>query len=706
LAVVFGFNIDCDTCYLYLASHYCVSLYFCEKRQKSKHRPQPKKTMASNNNPPISPSLKPYMALSDGNDDDDDNNNSDDRYNTSNRRPVGAAATAAAASTTTTRVVGLVDKYGAVEDTESIASASASASQLSNTPYMLHQEIKGLTNIKNTPPRPKPLDTQQQQQKQKPSAAKGQQDEDVASREDGDDDDDDDDEEDEYGASGDELDTPRTNGDNTFDMDNDEDDDDEMDGDDGFMSIQELLYSSSSYYAIAKPVTITMCLAAFAVVVVNTDATRLAGQKAMSQAYQVWHFDGASSSKSQALAFSLANAFVMISVIGLMTFVIVFLYKMRFMKCLIGYMIMCSATLLGVLGGNLVQTAIHIYSIPVDKPSFVFFMFNFAIVGVLAVFFAQGIPMYVTQGYLVATAVVLAWQLSYFDVWSTWALLFMLALYDLCAVLTPCGPLKALVNAMSEDDAPEMPGLLFEAELPPEAKRPGNGIKSKSPRNSSSKGGAGGGGGSTSAGGNPSSNGYMAPPSTTETGPTDPLAPTSPDSNRVVVSRDEQSGYSGIEDARSSSQGVAGCDNNNNTSAQGEEKMGPLINIPLAIAKVYSLNVVALPKESKRIMFPKRNKVSVQPLLQADHGAEGAHSQVVLPETPTAAQLRAHVSVRLPLHGGRLERVKKGTRRVYLERDKHGNAKRILWVDRSGKVFAEVNDDEDEESDRNSIRYV
>ena len=49
----------------------------------------------------------------------------------------------------------------------------------------------------------------------------------------------------------------------------------------------------------------------------------------------------------------------------------------------------------------------------------------------------------------------------------------MLAMYDLCAVLTPCGPLKALVNLMSEEGAPEMPGLLYEAELPPEARRPG-----------------------------------------------------------------------------------------------------------------------------------------------------------------------------------------------------------------------------------------
>lgn len=39
---------------------------------------------------------------------------------------------------------------------------------------------------------------------------------------------------------------------------------------------------------------------------------------------------------------------------------------------------------------------------------------------------------------------------------TAWCLLFMLAVYDLCAVLTPCGPLKALVNLMQHEDAPEM----------------------------------------------------------------------------------------------------------------------------------------------------------------------------------------------------------------------------------------------------------
>eukprot|EP00613_Pedinella_sp_CCMP2098_P007387 CAMPEP_0171613510 /NCGR_PEP_ID=MMETSP0990-20121206/11809_1 /TAXON_ID=483369 /ORGANISM="non described non described, Strain CCMP2098" /LENGTH=206 /DNA_ID=CAMNT_0012177367 /DNA_START=94 /DNA_END=714 /DNA_ORIENTATION=+ len=75
-----------------------------------------------------------------------------------------------------------------------------------------------------------------------------------------------------------------------------------------------------------------------------------------------------------------------------------------------------------------------------------------------------------TQGYLVMTAVIMAWQLSNFEEWTGWCLLVSLALYDLCAVLTPCGPLKLLVSLMQEEGAEPMPGLLFEAELPNEEK--------------------------------------------------------------------------------------------------------------------------------------------------------------------------------------------------------------------------------------------
>lgn len=191
----------------------------------------------------------------------------------------------------------------------------------------------------------------------------------------------------------------------------------------------------------------------------------------MSSTYHVWKVDTENDSTSRQLALDLANGLVIVTVIGTMTFGIVLLYKYRCMKILIGYMMFSSMTLLGVLGAELFNVAIEKYQIPIDWFSFVFGLVNFAVTGVIAIFYQQGIPPYITQAYLIMSSVIIAWQLSHFDTISTWTLLVMLGLYDLCAVLTPCGPLRFLVNLMSDEDSPDMPGLLYEAEIPEGLKR-------------------------------------------------------------------------------------------------------------------------------------------------------------------------------------------------------------------------------------------
>jgi presenilin-like A22 family membrane protease len=139
------------------------------------------------------------------------------------------------------------------------------------------------------------------------------------------------------------------------------------------------------------------------------------------------------------------------------------------MKVLYFYMVLASASLLGILSSYMFQIAVDRYRLDIDKLSFALVIFNFGCVGTAAIFYPHGIPKYISQGYLIATSVIVAWQLSHFDPWTAWGLLVMLALYDLFAVLTPCGPLKALVKLMQRKDAPQLPGLLYEATLEPNA---------------------------------------------------------------------------------------------------------------------------------------------------------------------------------------------------------------------------------------------
>lgn len=219
------------------------------------------------------------------------------------------------------------------------------------------------------------------------------------------------------------------------------------------ISLEELIYATSSFHAIVKPVCITMILTALSVHYINTPETKAAGEQQLAQTYQVFTISEDAGAMTS-LGLGLVNSLIIVCGIGGMTFLLVILYKYRCMKVLGGYMVLASTVLLGFLGGQMFNVAIHKYELMIDQLSYYITMYNFAVVGTVAIFYQKGIPQVINQSYLVLTSVIVAWQLSYFNDWMAWALLIMLALYDLFAVLTPCGPLKALVKLMSKEDAP------------------------------------------------------------------------------------------------------------------------------------------------------------------------------------------------------------------------------------------------------------
>ncbi|RHY37167.1 hypothetical protein DYB25_006226, partial [Aphanomyces astaci] len=169
-------------------------------------------------------------------------------------------------------------------------------------------------------------------------------------------------------------------------------------------------------------------------------------------------------SDSTLLGHAFVNALAIVSFFIVATFVIVICYKFKFTNFLVGYMFLSSAVLLGFLGGRLTEVALDNLRVPVDVWSYWLVMYNFAVVGVLAIFYQKGVNMSLTQSYLVAVSVIMAWQLSKFPEWTTWALVVVLAFYDLCAVLTPCGPLKCLVNLIQQEGRP-LPGTYIDAEV-------------------------------------------------------------------------------------------------------------------------------------------------------------------------------------------------------------------------------------------------
>lgn len=239
------------------------------------------------------------------------------------------------------------------------------------------------------------------------------------------------------------------------------------------IEVEEVLYAFNAFWATLKPVAASLLLASLVVLYIQSDRISRDNQSAikvydMSDDDYYTDDETEKDSNSTKLGKSFVNAIVIVCVLALVTFVLVFCYWMKCMKFLMGYMVFSSGILLGLLGGLIWFTALLRWDLAMDSYTFYSVLYNFAIVGVIAIFYQDGIPMFATQSYLVCTSVILAWNFARFDEWTCWALLIMLALYDLCAVLTPCGPLKMLVGLM-QDRNDSLPGLLYEAQLPPSA---------------------------------------------------------------------------------------------------------------------------------------------------------------------------------------------------------------------------------------------
>uniref|UniRef100_A0A0V0I394 Putative presenilin-like protein-like n=2 Tax=Solanum TaxID=4107 RepID=A0A0V0I394_SOLCH len=120
-----------------------------------------------------------------------------------------------------------------------------------------------------------------------------------------------------------------------------------------------------------------------------------------------------------------------------------------------------SFLVLGFMGGEICLFLIGKFRIPIDCVTFALSLFNFTVVGVLAVFMSKT-AIIITQVYLVVIGVLVAYWFTLLPEWTTWVLLVAMSLYDLAAVLLPGGPLRLLVElAISRDE--DIPALVYEA---------------------------------------------------------------------------------------------------------------------------------------------------------------------------------------------------------------------------------------------------
>ncbi|MCD7473394.1 hypothetical protein HAX54_015229 [Datura stramonium] len=207
------------------------------------------------------------------------------------------------------------------------------------------------------------------------------------------------------------------------------------------------------------PVSICMLLVVILVSVLNNDSD--SSGPLFTSIATVAYNESSSDSIWEKLKGALLNALVFVVVVTAVTFLLVLLFYFRCTKFLKYYMGFSSFLVLGFMGGEISLFLIGKFRIPIDCITFALSLFNFTVVGVLAVFMSKT-AIIVTQGYLVVIGVLVAYWFTLLPEWTTWVLLVAMALYDLAAVLLPGGPLRLLVElAISRDE--DIPALVYEA---------------------------------------------------------------------------------------------------------------------------------------------------------------------------------------------------------------------------------------------------
>jgi len=157
---------------------------------------------------------------------------------------------------------------------------------------------------------------------------------------------------------------------------------------------------------------------------------------------------------------TVANSLIMISVIAVMTFVLVLLYKYECNMLLGGWLIFSTMTLIFMFGYFYLQQILKVNNAALDWVTLGIVMWNFGIVGIICIHWKG--PLFLQQCYLIISAALMALIfIKMLPNWTTWLILAFLSIWDLIAVLCPYGPLNMLLQLANDREDELFPALIY-----------------------------------------------------------------------------------------------------------------------------------------------------------------------------------------------------------------------------------------------------
>ena len=147
---------------------------------------------------------------------------------------------------------------------------------------------------------------------------------------------------------------------------------------------------------------------------------------------------------------SMANAGILVTVIAVLTSLLGLAYKYRCTKLVQSPNFMLNLLFLFYFSYLYLAEVLKVYNLPLDNITTYIFIWNFGMMGLLAIHWKA--PLIMQKAYLVFVSVLIAlfFIKNLPNNGSTWAVLCLYSLWDLFAVLSPFGPLRNLLETTQE----------------------------------------------------------------------------------------------------------------------------------------------------------------------------------------------------------------------------------------------------------------
>lgn len=165
-------------------------------------------------------------------------------------------------------------------------------------------------------------------------------------------------------------------------------------------------------------------------------------------------------SVGEKVVYSLASALIVVGCVVVVTFAMVALYHFHLEVVLYAWLAFSAVSIFFLQLWIWLDLFCTYFQIPYNAISMGVFIWNVGVVGVVSTFYYAHPT--VTQVYMIVASISVAWSLTALPEWTTWALLFTFATYDIVAVLSRQGPLHLLIRVAQERQEP-IPGFVYDS---------------------------------------------------------------------------------------------------------------------------------------------------------------------------------------------------------------------------------------------------